>query len=109
MGHSFRDIKGLRGVRFKASPCPAGDFPWDQETCTPGAQVEGGAGAPVTGICHTLEGITGSSSHQAGRDKGREGGERHRGPGRGPVGSSAPRSGPRWGAGKRLTVDSGAG
>lgn len=57
MGQSFRDIKDLHGVRFKASPCPAGDFTWDQRRCTPSAQVQGRAGAPVTGICHTLEGI----------------------------------------------------
>lgn len=73
MGHSFRDIKGLPGVRFKASCCPAGDFTGDQRRRTPSAQVEGGAGGLVTGICHTLEGIIRSSSHQAGRDRGREG------------------------------------
>lgn len=88
MGHSFRDIKDLHGVRFKASHCPAGLPLGSEEVHALSPSTGGGRGrAPVTGIGHTQEGITGSSSHQAGRDKGRE--ERAgRGPG-GPLSSPA--------------------
>lgn len=46
MGHSFSDIKDLHGVRFKASPCPAGDFTRDQRRCTPSGTGAGRGRGP---------------------------------------------------------------